>query len=91
MNNNQIYTQKIAVFFESTKLMFFRTISFFNKFCFLPSNKQHMQLFETAGNIVATQTLQSNEANITMPNTPGQYILQMTANGVSETFKIVVE
>jgi len=26
-----------------------------------------------------------------MPDMPGQYILQVTENGVSQTFKIVVE
>ena len=50
-----------------------------------------MQLFDTMGNIVSKQTLNNPVVEITMPDTPGQYILQVRVNGVSETFKIVVE
>ena len=50
-----------------------------------------MQLFDTAGNIIAKQTIHNPVEEIAMPDTPGQYILQITVNGVSETFKIIVE
>ena len=50
-----------------------------------------MQLFDATGNIVAKQTIHDPVAEIAMPDTPGQYIMQVTVNGVAETFKIVVE
>ena len=49
-----------------------------------------MQLFDAVGNIISKQTLNNPVSEIVMPDTPGQYILQITANGVSETFKIIV-
>ena len=48
-------------------------------------------LFDTAGNIVLKQTLNDPVAEIAMPDMPGQYMLQITINGVSETVKIIVE
>jgi len=50
-----------------------------------------MQLFDTAGNIIAKQILHDPVSEIVMPDMPGQYILQVMVNGVSESFKIVVE
>jgi hypothetical protein len=50
-----------------------------------------MQLYDTAGNIIATQNISVPVAEIAMPDTPGAYILQTTVNGAVETFKIVVE
>ena len=48
-------------------------------------------LFDTAGNIISKQTLHDPVAEIAMPDMQGTYMLQLTINGVSETFKIVVE
>jgi hypothetical protein len=50
-----------------------------------------MQLFDTTGNIIAKQNLSVPVSEITMPDTPGAYILQVTINGKVERFKIVVE
>ena len=50
-----------------------------------------MQLFNTAGNIIAKQTLHDPVAGIAMPYIPGQYILQITVNGATYTYKIAVE
>ena len=50
-----------------------------------------MQLFDVSGIIVTKQTLNDPVAEIAMPDTPGQYILRVTVNGVGQTFKIVVE
>ena len=50
-----------------------------------------MQLFDTNGNLVAKQTIHDPVAEIIAPNMPGTYILQITENGVSQTFKIAVE
>ena len=54
-------------------------------------NNVVMQLFSTTGNLVAKQTLNEAVAEIAMPDTPGQYLLQITVNGVPQTFKIAVE
>jgi len=50
-----------------------------------------MQLFNATGNLVAKQTLNEAVVEIAMPDTPGTYVLQITVNGVAQTFKIVVE
>ena len=50
-----------------------------------------MQLFDVSGNIVAERILHDPVAEIAMPNTPGTYFLQITVNGATQSFKIVVE
>ena len=55
------------------------------------TGKAVIQIFDTMGNIISKQTLNDPVAEIAMPDMPGQYILQVMENGVSETFKIIVE
>ena len=50
-----------------------------------------IQLFGQTGNLIIKQTLHNSEAEITMPDAAGAYILQLTVNGVGETYKVVVE
>jgi hypothetical protein len=50
-----------------------------------------IQLFDTMGNIIVKQTIHNPVADIVMPDMPGQYMLQVSEKGVSQTFKIVVE
>ena len=50
-----------------------------------------MQLFNSAGYLIAKQILQEPVVEIKAPDIPGQYILQITEYETSKTFKIVVE
>jgi hypothetical protein len=51
-----------------------------------------LQLFNSAGNIVASQIINSSQtAKIIATDTAGVYILQLTVNGEAHTFKITVE
>ena len=57
----------------------------------LSSGEAVMQLFGASGNFVTSKTLYNPVAEITMPDTPGAYVLQITVNGTVKTYKIVVE
>ena len=50
-----------------------------------------MQLFDTNGNLIAKHTLNDPVAEITAPDTPGTYVLQIMENDASQTYKIIVE
>ena len=50
-----------------------------------------MQMFDQTGNIVSKQPLRTPLENISMPEIPGTYIMQITLNGTAETHKIIVE
>jgi hypothetical protein len=49
-----------------------------------------LQLFDATGNTVAKQIFNASVAEITAPDIPGAYILQITVNGAVETFKIMI-
>ena len=57
----------------------------------MTSEKAVIQILGATGNLIDTQTLHDSVAEISIPNTPGVYILQITVNGTVETHKIVVE
>ena len=54
-------------------------------------NATVIQFFDATGNIVAKQILQNPIDEIIAPDAAGTYILQITENDESQTFKIVVE
>jgi len=54
-------------------------------------NNAVMQLFNATGNLLAKQTLNAPVVELTAPDTPGTYVLQITVNGVAQTLKIAVE
>ena len=54
-------------------------------------NNAVMQLFNATGNLLAKQTLNASVVEHAAPDTPGTYVLQITVNGMPQTFKIAVE
>ncbi len=53
--------------------------------------KAYLQLFDQTGNIMRKTNLRNTVTDISVPDIPGQYLLQITVNGVGQTFKIIAE
>ena len=50
-----------------------------------------IQIFNMAGGVVAKKNINASSVEITAPETPGHYILQITSGVMSQTHKIIVE
>ena len=50
-----------------------------------------IQIFDSNGSLINRQTSQDSEIKINTPDMPGTYILQITEDGASQTYKITVE
>jgi len=49
-----------------------------------------VRLFDATGNTISTGTFAGNVTEYAAPDTPGHYILQVTADGVTQNVKIVI-
>ena len=50
-----------------------------------------IQIYNSSGNIISKQTINSYLAEIVAPDEPGNYIIQITTNDSTQSFKITVE
>jgi hypothetical protein len=50
-----------------------------------------VRLFDNAGNTVSTGAFTGNVDEYAAPDVPGHYILQLTADGISQNVKIIIE